>query len=445
MSYARWATSLEVAKNLEKIDIESGVKRSGIPIIHDKKYMYIDSHESHNMIIGSTGSGKTQAVILPLVNLSILSKESFVINDPKGEIYKKNASRLKKDGYNVIVIDFEDSRYGNGYNVLDLPYKLYKNNNKDKAIELIEDIGYYLFNDHKRKEIDPFWINSTINYFTGLVLYLFENANDDEINLKSVYNLNNKIMDMGASTFLSSLDNLSAIYINLSATLNSPDDTRGGIIATFLESIKSYITLDNLSNMLSYSDFDITNISNELTALFIVSGGNSYSNNLIPLLVNQIIESINIYGKQEKNMNILLDEFDGMVPIRNFYKVINYCRSIKVKITITIQGYVNLRNMYDDSEIEMLQMCFGNIIYLLSSDIYTLEKISKYCGNKNSKEPLITIEELKVLDKFEAIILMSRMMPYRGNLLPSYKIDWGIKDESIEIPTRENKNISIFK
>ena len=56
MSYARWATNDEVVKKLEGVNLETGVKKSGIPLAYDDKYLYINNHEAHSLIIGSTGS-----------------------------------------------------------------------------------------------------------------------------------------------------------------------------------------------------------------------------------------------------------------------------------------------------------------------------------------------------------------------------------------------------
>ena len=38
-------------------------------------------------------------------------------------------------------------------------------------------------------------------------------------------------------------------------------------------------------------------------------------------------------------------------------------------------------NMYGKENAEILKMYFGNIVYLLSNDVYTLEEISNLCGN----------------------------------------------------------------
>ena len=94
--------------------------------------------------------------------------------------------------------------------------------------------------------------------------------------------------------------------------------------------------------------------------------------------------------------------------------------------------------------VNILKYCFANIIYLLSEDIPTLEEISKYCGENNNK-PLVSVEELKSLDYFETVINMVRMMPIKTKLLPDYKIDWGYKEEEIEFPEREAKEVKLLK
>lgn len=447
MSYARWATNEEVTEKLEGVNLETGVKVSGTPIAYNDKYLYIDTKENHNLIIGSTGSGKTQAMILPMLKLSMMAGESFVVNDPKGELYKKCSSALQKNGFDTYVLDFDDAKYGNSWNIFKMPYDLYHKGEKDKAIKCLEDIAYYLFYEKNEANIDPFWINSVMDYFTGISLYLFENAKQEEVHLESIVRFSNFLNKKGNSeVFMNSIDTKSKIYLNVAGTLLAPPETRGSILAVFNQKIKRYISRDSLSNMLSTSDFEIEDLTKKKSALFIVSGVSNYCNNLIPLLVNQIIDSIDIVNNQ-KRFNILLDEFDSMVPIRDFSRLIEWCRSIRVRITVTIRSYVHLCSMYSKEEAEILKMCFGNLIYLLSDDIYTLDEISKYCGNQmvdHELTPLVTIEDLKMMNTFEGIVIMPRMMPFKTKFLPDYQIDWNIPFEDCSIPMRNVQELKYF-
>ena len=97
MSNARWATKEEVAKRLDAVDLKAGVKKAGIPMGFDDNFLYVDTKEAHSMIIGSTGSGKTQTTILPMIKLSMMAGESVIINDSKGELYEKCAENFKRE------------------------------------------------------------------------------------------------------------------------------------------------------------------------------------------------------------------------------------------------------------------------------------------------------------------------------------------------------------
>ncbi|MBR3210811.1 MAG: type IV secretory system conjugative DNA transfer family protein [Bacilli bacterium] len=448
MSYARWATKDEVVEKLKGVNLETGVEVSGTPITYDDKYLYIDTREAHNLIIGSTGSGKTQSMILPMLKLAMMAGESIVVNDPKGELYSKCAKALKEKGYEVCVLDFEDAKYGNSWNPLKMPYELYHAGEKDKAIKCLEDVAYYLFYERTEANADPFWINSVIDYFTGISLYLIENAKEEEVHLESIASLSYQVNSKGnCEKFMEKISPSSKIYLNLVGTLKAPPETRGSILAVFNQKIKKYISRENLSNMLSNSDFDLDGLSKKPSALFIISGVSNYCNNLIPLLVNQIVDYVNFYGKSEKNFHVLLDEFDSMVPIRDFSRMIENCRSIKIKITVTIRSYVHLCSMYSKEEAEILKMCFGNLIYLLSDDIYTLQEVSKYCGMQmvdHELVPLVTIEDLKMIGTFEGIVIMPRTMPFKTKFLPDYKIDWGMDFLETSIPERVIKPLVLF-
>jgi type IV secretion system protein VirD4 len=440
MQYAKWASNNELAKKLIKINTKEGrLEESGIPIMSSNNDLYIDTRDSHNLVVGATGSGKTQVITLPMAKLSIKAGESFLVNDVKGEIYKNVSGMLKSENYNVIAIDFNSVKLGNNWNPLTLAYNSYKNNDIDNATKELMNAGYYLYYNSKDND---FWINASIDYFVGISLYLFENAKADEINLESIYVLGNDINNK-PTEFLKSLDKESTIYYLLNTTLKSPQETRGGIVATFNQGLKKYIAKPSLLNMLSVTDFDFNKIDNEKTAIFIISGTNDDYENFIPFFVNQVINCISDNNK--KRFNMLLDEFDSMLQIKDFSKLINHSRSKNVNITAIIRSFTDLENIYGKEQAEIIKMCFSKIIYLLSNDLKTLDEISTICGNRSATERLITVEELKKMGYFEAIVMILREDALRTKLLPDYKIDWGKTFEESSLNERISTNKKIFK
>ena len=122
---------------------------------------------------------------------------------------------------------------------------------------------------------------------------------------------------------------------------------------------------------------------------------------------------------------------------------INYARGNNIKITALIKNLTNLNIVYGTNYKDLIRMCFNNIIYLLANDLYTLEEISKLCGD-TEKGPLISIQELKTLDNFEEVILMTRMYPVRTKVLPDYKINWNFDNSELGFNNLEKNQINLF-
>ena len=118
MNYARWATKEEMLKFLKEVDINSDIKKSGIPMGYDKNKLYIKDDNSHTIIIGAPGSGKTQGVMLPQIKLAIKAGESLFINDVKGEILDEIGGELKNNNYIIASCNQGLFTYGGHFIVL---------------------------------------------------------------------------------------------------------------------------------------------------------------------------------------------------------------------------------------------------------------------------------------------------------------------------------------
>ena len=422
--YSKWTTKEELLERLTKVNHDTDIKKSGIPFTYDDENLYLNDKDTHTMVIGSTGSGKTQTTVIPELRLAIKAQESFVLYDLKGEIYDLLSNDLEKEKYNIIKINLSNPTNGNSFNPLTLPYKLYKEGNKDRAIDIIENIGYYFLESEViNNNSDPFWTNSAISLFTGLTLYLFETEKEEDITINKIVSL----MDELDNIKLDSFSKNSALYINLNAIIASPPETKASIIAVAKQLLKIFVTREQLSNLLSKTDFDISNIQKEKTAIFIISDNKASSNRLVSLIVDECYQAVMLNSNPERRLNILIDEFENTFRIKDFNNILTMSRSYNVRFNIYVKSLLELKNKYGINEYEILKLSFGNIIYLLANDIDTLEEVSKLCGKTkvNDKvEPLISIEELKLLNNFEAIILMPRMNPIKTKLIPDYQIKW---------------------
>ncbi len=65
---------------------------------------------SHELYIGTTGSGKTTGCVEPQLRAisSQKNKPNLFLTDPKGELFDRNAKHLKDNGYELFVLNFKD-------------------------------------------------------------------------------------------------------------------------------------------------------------------------------------------------------------------------------------------------------------------------------------------------------------------------------------------------
>lgn len=461
--YNRWATDKEFKKDLVKIlPTDEKIEKGGIPLINNGSEIWIDSSGYHNMIIGSTGSGKSQALSFPFIRVMAKAGESMIVTDPKGELYEQTANELKERGYNVIVLNFRDPQNGNCWNPFFIPYKLFKEGKEDKAIELLEDLAKNILYDESSKGQDPFWENSSADYFTGLAYALFQDATEDQVNINSInYMASVGENKLGGTTYIkeyfSEKSQDSTEYIKANSTINAPTDTKGSILSVFNQKIQLFSSRKNLSEMLAHSDFDMEDIGRKKTAVFIVIQDEKKTyHSLVTIFLKQCYETLvrvaqETGGKLKYRTNFLMDEFANMPPLSDVDAMVSAARSRNIKLSFIIQNFSQLNDVYGKEKAETIRGNCGNTIYLLSTELAALEEISKMCGEVKSKKddktdsrPLITVSDLQKLKEEEAVILRSRMEPYKTKLKFDYKIDWGKKYPVADYPHREKQPVSVF-
>ena len=81
----------------------------------------------HTLIVGTTGSGKSSQYINPSIQLlsMMAAKPSFVVTDPKGDLYVQNVEKLKEEGYKILLLDLDDPYASSKWNPLTYAYRTY--------------------------------------------------------------------------------------------------------------------------------------------------------------------------------------------------------------------------------------------------------------------------------------------------------------------------------
>ena len=465
--YSRWCKPKEMKKTLSEVDPTSdNLDNAGIVVINDGKKLWVDSGEAHSLIIGATGSGKTQCVVFPMIKVLAKAGESMVLTDPKGELYEQTSELLRAKGYNIIVLNFRDPQKGNAWNPMTLPYRLYQEGNMDKAVELLDDLALNILYDEKNTG-DPFWEKSGADYFSGLALGLFEDATEEQVNLNSM----NLMSNLGEERFggpnnnyikeyFNMKDPARPAYVNASGTVYAPEETKGGVLSTFKQKVKLFSSRDNLSEMLSYSDFDMKDIGRKKTAVYmIVQDEKKTLHPLATIFIKQCYETLidvaqEAGGHLPYRTNFILDEFANMPPLKDVTTMVTAARSRHIRFNFIIQNFAQLTKVYGKEDAETIKgNC--NILYLISSELQALEELSKMCGEVKSKEkektsstPLVTVSDLQRMSMGEVIWLRLRMMPFKTKLAYDWQMNnsgaWGVNYKRAGYVEREKKEVQLF-
>ena len=140
----------------------------------------------HTLIVGTTSSGKTTRFVEPTIQLMSMtaSKPSFVIADPKGELFDYNSKKLLKEGYEVFTLDLRDPFASVQWNPLSYPYDLFT-----ESYELEKEVKPHAPGDNPKNYNlviqTPFDFSSTSWYEFKGVAYVDKAKLDTDIKVRS--------------------------------------------------------------------------------------------------------------------------------------------------------------------------------------------------------------------------------------------------------------------
>lgn len=249
-----------------------------------------------------------------------------------------------------------------GYNPLEYPYQLYKQNKIDETIKYLEQFSMDIFGDDNYN--DPFWENSARSLFIGLALSLYEDAKENEIHLVSISyileELNSNINDV--KEYFRRKDKNSAIYTCVSSTIFAPEETKGGIVSFAQEKLRPFVDREYLNLLLSKTSFPFTEIYKKNTAIFLIC--EEEDNEITPLL-STIIKQVYYYLSKQilnKSFNFILDNFDIIKHFNNLKEILSSSISKNIKFILTTRDKQRLEEKY------------SNYMNKISNDIEVTEK-----------------------------------------------------------------------
>lgn len=345
------------------------------------------------LVAGASGSGKTRGVVEPNI---LQACGSYVISDPKGNLYEKYANYLTARGYAVRKLDFTKPLESCGYNFFHY-IRTYED------VFRIAHIMVYSMDDNKSKSLDPFWDRAAELLLSSIIALLMYGTKEREIkNLGGVLDLLVKARRDGDSheSKLSLLFN----EMNFKSRPANAEEAEGRAYAQKLfrlanaaptrtfESIVITLTAklgvfstNAIRALTSFDETHIERIGREKTALFVIISDNDRSMDpLADIFYSQAFSELARVadGLPDSHLEIpvrfILDDFATNIRIADFPRLISSFRSRWISTALMIQAEAQLSEAYGAGAGTIISNC-DTYLYLGGNDIATAESIAKRC------------------------------------------------------------------
>ncbi len=373
------------------------------------------------LVIGGSGAGKTYRFVKPqLMQMS----SSFIVTDPKGELYRDTSGFLKKNGYDVKVLNLLDEREmlkSSQFN----PFRYIQN-----EVDVLKLITNLIANTTPKgsNTNDPFWEKAEGMLLQALFYYVWlegvpeniwecktESGDDDrEEILSRIHNPNEKkvhnvraVMELlkfaefkedpktGAkmdSTLDVMMKDLEYENPNHKAVLNYNKVMRGAA-----DTVRSIIISANarlapvqseaILSILDDDEMDIPLVGTRKTVIYCVIPDNDTTYNfLIGILYNMMFQRLYYEadfvhgGSLPVHVTFLLDEFDNVALPENFLSLLSTMRSRNISSVIILQDLSQIKTRYKDGEHEKILANCDTWVYLGGNGPGTQKELSELMG-----------------------------------------------------------------
>ncbi len=376
------------------------------------------THLSNNdLIIGSSGSGKTGGYIIP--NLQNISG-SVIVADTKGQLCRMLRKELQDKGYSVSVIDLVRPEVSDGYNPL--MYIRCKDgvyNEQD-----INSLALLLAPDQDSH--DKFWDNSARSYIAFLIAYCLEFYDSDSHNLVNLCSLHRKFLNKNTRsammsniqrkpyTFVAKKMALLQDIINVEKTWNCIAEfaTRALEVFDFAE-LRSIFAEDPRYNV------NLEELGRHRSVLFLnISDTDRAYDKIVDLIYAQALQALcrvadsNPDGRLKCPVRIIMDDFAASARIPNFDKTISIIRSREISVSIILQSLTQLDSMYGKAAATTIINNCDHLLYLGCQDINTAEFIAYKAMCAPEDILCMSRDKVYLLTNGERARLVDKLMPY---------------------------------
>ena len=394
--------------------------------------------ESHALIIGASGNGKSRRMIIPSILLMSKTDQSMIITDPKGEIHRYTASYLSQKGYRIEVLNLRSPFSSSRWNPLFLVEKLFRSGNPDqidRAEVMLSNIVWTLeMATHTEK--DPFWEKAAGSIILNVAKLIIQYGPEGSLTFEAIRKVSMDIYQIilendGKSKLKSKLPSDNPLSEAILSSFSNAPNTLASIMGYLLTMLRNFSEQRGVCQMLSVSDISFDSISETPTAVFIILS--DVSSALYPIasifieqLYHELIYRADVInadkgGLLSKKVTFMLDELGTLPAIPCLANMIAASRSRGIRFFMAIQTFAQLKNIYSEHTADTIMTNCKVICYLGNRELDFLKQLVGLIGQyrspyTNETCDLISIQKLQTLKLGEYLILNDRCRPYISTL-----------------------------
>ena len=306
---------------------------------------------------------------------------SYVFTDPKGELYDKTAGYLKKNGYEIKVLNLVNPVNSDGYNPL-----MHVSSELD-----VDVIANTIIKGQKTESgSDPYWDDMAEMLLKSLIYYLIATRPEEEQNLASCSELVRAANTNGGSNLLTELMNqlpydhpARTNYKNIEI---APEKTYGSILSSLQSKLGKFDSKD-IAEVTSTDTINFQEIGTKKTAVYVISSDTHTAYDfLLTIFFSQMIQQLYNFadengGRLKVPVFFICDEFANIGKIPDFDKKISTSRSRGISFSVILQNLDQLEAVYEKSYETIMGNCDTHV-FLGSNSFKTVEYFSKALGEK---------------------------------------------------------------
>lgn len=375
------------------------------------------------IVLGPTGSGKTQTVILNSIFSLARGGSSMCINDMNGEICESCSGYLYQQGYNILIVDFSDSTASESFNPL-LRCKTVSDIQKVALIIVLNTMG--------EPKGDQFWHTSSCMLLSLFMRYLVFHCDEQYRTLQNVLRLIQKFAVDGKAVdklFVKTRDD--ELLDEYKSTLVVGERTLQSIIASARTALNLWLDKE-ICRTTASNTIDLDLLRKEKIAIFVKTPlvQQTYFKPLTALFFqNLFMHVMKTRAKpEERSIFIILDEAavckfpDLSVTVSNIRK--------SAGLLLCMQDEMSLIAQYGQAEAHNIQTNCQTKVFLQGQPLHTAKKLCELMGKttyqtedgKKVVKDLMTVDEIHLCK--QALVFIANNPPLLCNTTPLYKNIW---------------------